>query len=68
MQADHDQFFQNKRDWKSGDQTIETTATQKRKNSKGKDNHTKCYLCKRKGHTIKSCIFELEFRKHEDYC
>lgn len=41
---------------------------QKKRNSKSKNNHIKCYICKQKGHTMKSCIFESEFRKHEDYC
>ena len=65
-QADHARFFQNKRDWSVGNQIIEVL--QEKGNDIKSSNQTKCYICKKKGHTMKSCNLESTFREHERYC
>ena len=68
--ADSNRMFQTTHDWSQGNLSIETIFDkgnkQKRRN---KDNtKSKCYICKQKGHPMRDCIFEPEFRNHEEYC
>ena len=66
-QADHARFFQNKRDWSIGNQSIEEIPREKNYNIKP-SKQNKCYICKKRGHTMKSCNLESIFREHERYC
>ena len=66
-QADHARFFQNKRDWSRGNQSIEEIPQEKDYNVKP-SKQSKCYICKRRGYTMKSCNLEPTFREHERYC
>ena len=66
-QTDYARFFQNKRDWSMGNQSIEEISQEKDYNIRP-NKQIKCYICKKKGYTMKSCNFEPVFREHEQYC
>ena len=50
-----------------GNQSIEEIPQEKDYNIKP-SKQSKCYICKKRGHTMKSCNLELTFREHERYC
>ena len=66
-QADHARFFPNKQDWSNGNLTIEGILQEKDYSIKP-SKQTKCYICKKKGHTMKNCNLESIFREHEWQC
>jgi hypothetical protein len=66
-QADHARFFPNKRDWSNGNQTMKGISQEKDHKIKS-SNQIKCYICKKRGHTMRNCNLESIFREHERHC
>ena len=49
-----------------GNQSIEEISQEKDYNIRP-NKQIKCYICKKKGHIMKSCNFEPVFREHEQH-